>query len=380
MSHNDDSEIPMQDVEGDDGGRTEDGSRAPPQQRQHKYTTANLRPERPWKRWCLICLAFLVVIAIMVLISIFLQRLFDPPEDEDWSDDQAAMHGDDLAGVVGELSGEAALFPKRVGFLDNVCAVDKIGEAGSREACEDACAPASGCCDPFADGNSTCFIAQTAGCLVYSQCHALEGAIDPAWDTLHRVCNKASIEIDRQDCENACAAMRCCYKGTDNCVAQNFQACLDYAPCQNLRLPEGDEATEEDASSSIIYVAPADLDDNCKDKENMCLRDCREALCCGDPNSACYRDNFLSCLTHAACNQFEEASPRIKVAPMNSVVPRAPGNLIDVCLESFRNTNGNDACQEACSDSACCFDGGATGCFGNDPLGCMEYRMCSIFR
>ena len=47
-----------------------------PPRRQHKYTTRDLQPDRPWKRWCLICLAFLVVIAMMVLLSIFFQKLF----------------------------------------------------------------------------------------------------------------------------------------------------------------------------------------------------------------------------------------------------------------------------------------------------------------
>ena len=383
MARNDTDSPPntMEDVEVDEENRPrpprhgDDNDEELPQRRQHKYTTANLQPERPWKRWFLICLAFLVVIAIMILLSIFLKKLFDPPEEEDWSDDKASALNDDLAGVPGEVSGTPPLLPKDVAFLDDVCAEDKLnGDAESRAACEDACAPAKDCCNPFSSGNSTCFEQQVAGCVVYSQCHALDGFSDPAWNDLHRLCSPAGIETNRQDCVNACQSMECCYKDTDSCIAEKFQACLDYAPCQNLRLPEGQAAIEE---SSIIATAPAGLDDECRDQDAMCARDCREATCCSDPNSACYRDNFVACLTYATCNQHVDSTTQVTIAPINAVIPKAPATLNDMCLSSKVNTTGTDQCREMCTVAQCCWEDGANGCFGNDPLGCLQYRMCA---
>jgi hypothetical protein len=51
-----------------------------PPQRQHKYSTKDMKPERPWKRWCLTLLGCLICIAIMIALTILMQHLFDPPE------------------------------------------------------------------------------------------------------------------------------------------------------------------------------------------------------------------------------------------------------------------------------------------------------------
>jgi hypothetical protein len=51
-----------------------------PPQRQHKYSTKDMKPENPWKRWCLTILLCLICVAIMIAISILFQKLFNPPE------------------------------------------------------------------------------------------------------------------------------------------------------------------------------------------------------------------------------------------------------------------------------------------------------------
>lgn len=343
-----------------------DDDGAAPARRQHKYTTRDLQPERPWMRYFLTALACLVMIVIMVLLSIFLQKMFDPPEDEDWNDDTVNITDDDQAGA---LSGESMMLPRNSEFLDNVCAEDKLsGE--TRATCEQVCAPAMDCCSPYA-GNSTCFEDQVAGCVTYSQCHALEGTNDPAHNDLDRVCSMDAIEVNREECELACTTLSCCYTDVDSCVAINFQACLDYSPCQNLR-------STVDNPDDYIPAAGPTLDDQCRDGDNLCGRGCREATCCSDPNSDCFRDNFVSCLTYSTCNQFPDSTAKIKVAPIHSRVEAAPANLRDVCLESYVASNGRTECQTACASADCCFAAGSNNCFGDDPLGCMEYRGCRI--
>lgn len=301
----------------------------------------------------------------MIAISIVLKKVFDPDEEEDWDDSSDNVNSTD--DLVDE--GDNSLLPARASYLDQVCAEDKLSSDETRVACVDACEPAVDCCNPHESGNSTCFEEYLAGCVTYSQCHALEGANDPAYDDIERVCAMNAIEVDRTECEFACSSVECCYNDTNSCLGSNFQACLDYAPCQNLRRVPG-------VDDNYIDVAPFTLEGNCRDGESMCDRECREALCCSNPNSSCYRENFIACLSYAWCTGNSETN--IKVAPIYSRVIKAPENLENVCLSAYVDTNGPEECQEACADATCCFLDGADGCFGADPLGCLEYRSCSI--
>ena len=300
----------------------------------------------------------------MVVLSIFLKRLFDPDEDDDWdaSNDTTTVLDDNSGGAA------SALLPERLSFLNSVCAEDKLS-GDARSQCEEVCAPAVDCCDPYKAGNSTCFTNELAGCVTYSQCHALDGTNDPAYNAIDRVCAMSAIEIDREECEFACSSLNCCFNDTDSCLGTNFQACLDYAPCQNLRRNPG-------VDDRYIEVAPFSLEADCRDGEPLCERECKEALCCLDPSSTCYRDNFIACLSYAWCTGNSDTS--ISVAPIYSRVSKAPDNLKDVCLSTYIDENGPSECQEVCADATCCFADGADGCFGDDPLGCLEYRSCSL--
>lgn len=369
-SHDQDEDSRMEEV----SVEQEEESAAGPPRRQHKYTTADLQPERPWKRYCLIFLTVLVIIVIMVLLSIFLAKLFDPDEESDWDDNDSdttdSGNGTDAGGGI--VTGASLLLPKTSDFIDDVCARAKISGTDSEQAaCRDACVPAVDCCH----NNSTCFAEQVAGCLTYAPCQALDGVNDPTPANLDRLCSLESLDVNRADCEFACSAMDCCYLDADSCQASKFWTCLDYAPCQNLRLPEG---TAVEDSINFVGAAPASLDDECRDGEGLCSRTCKDGACCSDPNSACYRDNFISCLTYATCNQDEDTTTRVSVAPANNVVPAAQDDLEDLCLVSqIGNDAGRQACVAACEPAACCFEDGDSACFGTDPLGCLGYQMCT---
>lgn len=331
--------------------------------REHKYSTADMKPENRWKKICCTILTCLVCIAIMVLITILMQKLFDPPEDEDWTDDEYNTTDDDLY-AAGELSGVALTLPKTMDYIEDVCSETRLG-SDDKMACEEACKPAADCCNPFANGNSTCFEAEPSGCFAYSKCHSLDGFLDAAHNDLDRICDKASLEINRADCELACSAVECCYTQEESCVGSQFQACMDYAACQNLK--EGS-----------IDVAPTDLDERCDQDSPSCERDCKEALCCSDPNSDCYRDNFVACLSYTACNG--HSATKITVAPIYSRVDPSPLILDDVCSIKGFADYGVTKCLEACAPVQCCWEKGAGSCFGDDPLGCMEYQRCTILQ
>lgn len=330
--------------------------------RQHRYTTKDLKPERPWKKWCFTAICCLICIALMILLTLWLQSLFDPDEDEDWDDDVVnATEDDGLLGVAGALSGAASLLPQNMEYIEDVCSETHLGQ-DDKTMCEQACGPAKDCCDPFRNGgNSTCFETEGSGCFAYAKCHSLDGFLDPAHNDLDRICNKASIEINREECALACDSVSCCFSEEESCVASNFQACMDYASCQNLK---GDS----------IDVAPMDLGDRCRKQSNTCKRDCRDALACSDPNSATYRDNFISCLSYSSCTGNSET--QITVAPIYSRVDPSI-NVEEVC-SLLGLAGGAEECFEACAGAQCCWDTGADGCFGDDPLGCLEYQRCAV--
>ncbi|CAB9509980.1 expressed unknown protein [Seminavis robusta] len=349
-------------------GTDDDDNPPMPPRRQHKYTTADLQPERPWKRYCLICLAFLVMIAIMVLLSIFLQKLFDPPEDSDWSDDETSN-----TEGSGELTGESKLLPKGSDYLNDVCSKDRLDMA-NREACVQACAPSIDCCNPYATDNSTCFEQEVASCVTYSICHALDGFKEPPHKNLDRICSLDEVQASPVPCETACQSMQCCISDVDSCLSTSFQACLDYSSCQNLKLAEG-------SSNQYIAAAPSTLSEHCRDRSPQCIRDCKDGAACSDEQSAFFRDNFVACLTYASCNLHDDASTtRIKIAPIYSRVTEAPEDLKRVCLESYVTTTGPHECQQACATAECCFAEGSANCFGDDPLGCLSYQMCSVLQ
>jgi len=282
---------------------------------------------------------------------------------------------DDL--VFNNIEEENDLFLSlTLSYIEDVCSDERL--ANDRAACELACAPARDCCHPFDNHksnndssgdngrNSTCFETHLSGCFSYAKCHALDGFLDPAHRDLDRICNKAALEINRDECMRACESLSCCFTAEESCVAQHFQACLDYAPCQNLK---------EDS----IDVAPTDLDERCKDQGPTCKRDCQEALCCSDPRSSCYRYNFVACLSYTSCTGNSDTS--ISVAPVHSRVQNPVLTIFDeICSARGIATYGPERCFEVCAGSQCCWEQGASSCFGEDPLGCLEYQKCTILQ
>lgn len=327
--------------------------------RQHKYSTANMKRDPfPWKRCLLICLIFLLVIAVMVIITLLFQKLFDPPEDEDWDDssDNATLLDDDLVQ-------EDSLLPKSMQYIEQACAEDRLGDPNDSRECEEVCKDANECCDPFAT-NSSCFSEHVSGCFIYGKCHTLNKVKDPAHNDLDRICAKSALEINRDECEVACSNLACCFSDTDSCLSTNFQACMDYAACHNLK------------EIDTIDVAKTDLAERCATKSPTCERDCKEALCCSDVSSSCYRDNFMACLSYASCTG--KSDTKVWVAPIYSRLDPAPEDFDNTCGRSYIEKNGATECLIACQPAMCCWKSGSNGCFGDDPLGCLEYQNCKI--
>jgi hypothetical protein len=204
------------------------------------------------------------------------------------------------------------------------------------------------------------------GCMSYAKCQAIGGLIDPAPSTLPILCAAEGLERDRTSCEEACRRARCCWaEPGDNCLARNFDICIDYAPCQNLRVSD----------VFIVETAPDDLDQACFLELPECYETCAEAECCGDPDSSCFRENFISCLTFAPCTNVTITN--IAIPPMYAVVSEPPALLKYACNadnESILEPT-DKTCAEYCQESACCREEDQfANCFNFDPLGCVQWE------
>jgi hypothetical protein len=216
-----------------------------------------------------------------------------------------------------------------------------------------------------AEENQQCtFDQDVRGCMSYAKCQAIGGQADPAPSTLPEICSLEQLEKDPEGCHDLCRKVECCYSAnSDNCLAQKFDICMDYAPCQNLR------------PYVTVETAPRTLDYDCYWQQIGCFQTCEKAECCGQPMSSCFRDNFLSCLTYAPCTAV--TTTKITIQPQFNYLPQPPAELIYACnahketvLEPTPKT-----CAEYCEAAACCWNGNQDeNCFHNDPLGCIAWE------
>ena len=382
-----------------------------PPRREFKYSTANMNEQGHCRKFCLIFLLFLAMIAFMIGLSMLLKHFFF----SDVSDN--APH-------VPERSPNDT-FPEDKLYIDQVCSRGTFAtDEGAR--CREACLPQFfECCDPFdefdlynmTDPNkfedkddskgkitaedlnftkaptmapsaspttaafyndmqaklANCSLHRDLrGCVSYAKCQAIGKRIDPAPATLSVLCSKHQLSLDPVSCQELCKEVSCCYsEGTDNCMADHFDVCLDYAPCQNLR------------PRFVLETAPADLDQACFWQKPECNQMCEKAKCCGDPESSCLQDNFLACLTHAPCNGVTRTN--ITLAPQFSVLAKPPPELVVACDEKHELLDGElrptadrvstKSCTEWCEQALCCWaNNPKDNCFFEDPLGCLAWE------
>ena len=391
-------------------GSSNDPKNPPPEQaapprREFKYSTANLQEKGNCYKYCMICLLFLAMILFMVGLSMILKHFF-------FSDIS------DNAPQTPERPANSS-FPEDKMVIDQVCSRGTFS-SDNGERCQEACAPQYfACCDPFdefdlynitaseeeeeeGEGEETtqenlnatlapfqinatddkfanCSLDQEIrGCMSYAKCQALSKQIEPAPSTLPVLCSMHHLGIDPVSCQELCKPIKCCYSdGKDNCLADNFDICADYAPCQNLR------------ESFVLETAPDDLDQACLWQKPECNEYCEKARCCGDPQSSCLQDNFLSCLTYSSCNGVTNVE--IKVGKQFSVVPKPPPSLPSACEEKHQLLNGqhvgvddfptsDKSCSELCEQALCCWANNPTdNCFFEDPLGCLAWeQQCQV--
>lgn len=264
--------------------------------------------------------------------------------------------------------------------VDGTCSASAFDSDGGL-ACQDLCEPIfQDCCDPFDEaklyingstfpnGTNCTLDRELRGCVSYSKCQATKSIYDPAPAALYDYCSEPRITQDPGTCQDVCMIADCCLESPRNCVGDKFDLCLDYAPCQNLR--EGNS----------LPVAPSNLDQLCFQNDKQCEDLCDKAECCSTGSDlSCLAENFITCLTYAACSYSNATKTNVVLPPQFSVVPKPPNDIIFACEDS-REAEGQyeTSCTDLCVKMECCMSTiGGENCFDKDPLGCLAwYQQC----
>ncbi|GKY97371.1 hypothetical protein MPSEU_000695500 [Mayamaea pseudoterrestris] len=336
--------------------------------RQAKYSTANLRQSGNWRKYGCICLMFLLFVAFGIGLSILIDKVFFKEEE---STEQPFAPVDN------------STFPGSKQAVDGTCSSNAFKEDGG-QGCQLLCEPTfHDCCDPFSEsrlytngsifpnGTNCTLDRELRGCVSYSKCQASENIYDPAPSGLADYCSMERLAQDPTSCQTICQVASCCNSYPRNCLEDKFDMCLDYASCQNLR--EG----------TPLPAAPSNLDELCFNNDKECEIICDKAECCNiGPDvtgKSCLQENFISCLSYAACSYTNETKTDIVLPPQFSVLPKPPNDIINACDDS-RASEGQytTSCTDLCTTMECCMSEDENEyCFDKDPLGCMAwYQQC----
>jgi len=316
--------------------------------------SANLYQRRSnKKRNVIISVSLLAVVALTIGLSVGLTR---PKGD---SNQESVSTNQEPVAISTKTS-----FSRSSSFIDTICSIENNSTVVN-EACEVECQEAQ-CCDPF-DKDSSCVSSNRAlaSCVAYAKCQ-LSG--DPAPTNLPEICSMDALKTgDSTACTDACAAASCCYTDADDekCHADKFLMCMDYAPCQNLRV------------NMAVPAAPSNLDEICEaDDKTECQNACDAASCCiDDPMNGdnCFASDFITCASYASCGF-------LVMDIINNEVPQPPTET-DICDPTLLTSeDGRDQCTNNCLAAECCTASGSdimNNCFLSDPFGCLEYSSCA---
>jgi hypothetical protein len=296
------------------------------------------------KKWLWMGLAAFAVVAAACITTGVVVSQNNNNKDDDSNEKRAAA---------------APTFSQSKAAIDLLCGTDS-----TKAECEAECSNVPTCCSI---GSSSCLISELEGCVKYAKCQVLQELEEAAPANLADLCARE----DKAECTLACKAVFCCYSDTEECDSSlYFLTCLDYAPCQVLKTVE---ATD-------IVVAPVGLDEDCalndSGDRDACETSCDAASCCwGNETTNCLQENWVTCLTYAACGS-------LILPEANTIVQKAPSDLYDTTcnLDELWGDGSRDACETICEEAACCVANSTeeVNCFADDPIGCLEYVSCAL--
>jgi hypothetical protein len=336
-----------------------------PEEPRFKYSTADLADDSPRNTKCCLIAMCILCIIVAIAVSITMVKLQEDSNEKNAPSDPTAPPTAVGATPIPGVN----MFLATQEFVEDRCSPSNF--ADDPRICQGTCGGGNDfdCCEPLLPRNVSCFLGNREGCLNYNRCHINNGASDPPPDNLEVICSPARLQSDRSDCEAQCQSMECCWSDELSCVVSNFYACVDYAPCQNLR-------------ADLIVPVPSDtIKDLCDTGQTgsvtqggACEAACLPAECCWSESTLdnCLQDNFFACLAYESCKKLTLADP-------GTIVPKPSDDLADLCtLRNVEDAGGEAACASVCSPGACCQQGAVDYCFPDDPLGCLQYDACKL--
>lgn len=289
-------------------------------------------------------------------------------------------------------------FPEKVTIS---CSDESRSTELGRTACLQGCQPGLCCFGP----HESCFDQNVFSCLLYSPCENVidmngtfdgivplfnkTSGIDGGYnvslppDNINDLCFEDSLLTEEgvNQCSEACSESACCTSDTNNCFANNSEACNRYGTCLNLLFIATESPTSAPSAATAqpasvgspsggtdgeLEPPPNYLESVCHGggggfKSSDCYIACEEASCCFTSNATnCYTNRSDWCDLYALCEEVLNQDYRD-----SSILKRA-------C--DFKSNP--DACIELCAEGTCCFE--EPSCGANNPGFCDYYAPCSV--
>jgi hypothetical protein len=322
-----------------------------------KYSTADLNDSSPRNSTCCLVSMCLLCLVVAITLSVVLAKVFQNKEDENAKTPSPAPTGPNDGSF--SLPGETSFNAPREG-VESRCSTTSFKE--NQNQCETLC-DRFDCCNPGLAKNESCFFGNREGCLNYARCHVTNFRIDPPPSNLRTICSPDRLAQERATCEAKCTEVACCWSDDASCVFDDFYACIDYAPCQNLR------------DDLQVPAAKLSVQDLCTEggvsQGNACDEACAGAECCWSEGADnCLQSNFFTCATYNPCTELQYPDP--------GAVPLPSQNISEVCSLENINTGNTSSCETACSSGTCCLEGASDTCFTDDPMTCLQYDACKL--
>lgn len=343
---------PMDDFSAMSDDDQEDFDKSLDDEPRFKYSTAELSDSSCRNSRCCLITVGIICLIVAVALSIMMIKIFEKNDKENRADSPTLAP----TAVGGGQPGVTLFQLPRETVEGARC---PLGEANSNS-CRNTCSEFD-CCDPLSEDD--CYMYNPDGCLNYRRCHATNSGIQIPPANLGSICSPASVASNRQQCENACASVACCWESDVTCY-DKFYACLDYSPCQNLR------------PRNRVPAAPADVEKFCDSTQTgsisqptACEDACRVAECCWSKGADnCLETDLLTCMTYSPCSQ-------LSLPAAGNTVTLPPPSLRNDCSVAFINSGNTANCETSCSAGACCLVPDSS-CFQQDPLACLAYEPC----
>jgi hypothetical protein len=284
------------------------------------------------------------------------------------------------------------LLPEAPSNLAALC--DESADEHTLSMCRKTCTPVE-CC--WRNGAKECPDGTGDVCSSYSACELLNRSPPNAPLDMDEWCF-GDLPEEREACENACSAGKCCIETDAGKCFNHKYVCEDYFPCALVNKAFGDMDLDGDGIPDLeipsdngisLNRPPNTLIKDCNflyfesdaSAKTVCENACANAACCidDDVNANCFEEDEILCLGYFPCISVNEKFSTMIEQPYEA--PKELGHdssLSNDCQNSSTDDVARSKCEEACGGGECCVqEVGNANCYRKFEEGCKAYAPCA---